>query len=192
MAALSISNHAGKFRGGDRPRDRNDPGRRATGSQSRGNIEAGTKTAMLKSAIFSRIFHRIPAREVVKTGKKEDAIRADMQLAGTYNKAFEPMIALLAKVQTQLAAAERKWRSPDFGKAEFVTEYTNKAGATNTVKNPYFAVVEDLRAEVVSISAQLGLTPQGQRRVLGGMAPRKSGPSKLEAAMRAAAKAAGK
>ena len=128
--------------------------------------------------------------------KKDDemcaAIREDMKLAGTYNEAFEPIISLLAKVQKQLVAAERNWRNKDLGKGEFVTEYTNKAGATNTVKNPYFAVVEDLRAEVVSISAQLGLTPQGQRRVLGGMKPRSTGPSKLEAAMRAAAKAAGK
>ena len=129
---------------------------------------------------------------MVKTSKKEDAIRANMKLAGTYNEAFEPIISLLAKVQTQLAAAERNWRNKDLGNGEFVTEYTNKAGATNTVTNPYFSVVEDLRAEVVSISAQLGLTPQGQRRVLGGMKPRKTGPSKLEAAMRAAAEAAGK
>lgn len=123
--------------------------------------------------------------------KKEDAIRENMHLAGTYNEAFEPVIALLAKVQAQLAAAERAWRDPNLGAGEYVSEFTNKAGATNTVKNPYFSVVEDLRAEVVSISAQLGLTPQGQRRVLGGMKPR-PGPSKLEAAMKAAARAAGK
>lgn len=124
--------------------------------------------------------------------KKTDRIRADMKLAGTYNEAFEPVIALLAKVQTQLAAAERVWRSEEGGNGEYVSEYTNKAGATNTVKNPYFAVVEDLRAEVVSISAQLGLTPQGRRRVLGGIpaGAEAKGPSRLELAMQKAMEAA--
>lgn len=122
--------------------------------------------------------------------KKEDLIRENMRLAGTYSEAFEPMIKLLAVTQKQLAAAEKDWKDEDLGNREYVSEYTNKAGATNAVKNPYFAVVEDLRQEVVSLSAQLGLTPQGQRRVLGGIRPKAPGKSKLETALLAAAKAA--
>lgn len=125
--------------------------------------------------------------------KREDDIRANMRLAGTYNEAFEPVIRMLAKVQTELARAEKDWRDPELGNKEYVSEYTNKAGATNFVKNPYFAVVEDLRQDVLSISSQLGLTPQGQRRVMGSNAKIKpQGKSKFETALAAAAKAAGK
>lgn len=129
---------------------------------------------------------------MAKRPSKADKIRADMKTAGTYSEAFEPVIALLAKTQTQLAAAERVWRSKDGGAGAYVMEYTNKSGATNTVKSPYFAVVEDLRSEVVSISAQLGLTPQGQRRVLGGTKPQATSSSRLEEALIKAAEAAGK
>lgn len=130
---------------------------------------------------------------MIGASKREDDIRANMRLAGTYNEAFEPVIKMLAKVQTELARAEKDWRDPELGNGEYVSEYTNKAGATNLVKNPYFAVVVDLRQEVLSFSAQLGLTPQGQRRVMGGNAKiKQKGPSKFETALAAAAKAAGK
>lgn len=125
--------------------------------------------------------------------KKEDAIRANMRLAGTYNEAFEPVIKMLAKTQTELSKAEKLWRSEAGGNGEFVSEYTNKAGATNVVKNPYYAVVEDLRADIIAISGQLGLTPQGQRRVIGN-GKLKSGKQNnaLADALAAAAKKAGK
>ena len=96
--------------------------------------------------------------------KRGDAIRDNMRLAGTYNQAFEPIIKTLARIQTELAKAERDWRANG---GKFVTEYTNKSGATNAVKDPYYSVVEGLRGQIVDISAQLGLTPTGQRRVLG-------------------------
>jgi len=126
-------------------------------------------------------------------GKKEDDIRANMRLAGTYNEAFEPVIRMLAKTQTELSKAEKLWRSEDGGNGEFVSEYTNKAGATNAVKNPYYAVVEDLRADILSISGQLGLTPQGQRRVMGnGKLKSDKKNNALADALAAAAKKAGK
>ena len=123
--------------------------------------------------------------------KKEDAIRENMRLAGTYNEAFEPIIALLAKTQRELAAAEKLWRSPEGGSGEYVSEYTNKAGATNSVKNPYYAVVEELRAQVLTVSGQLGLTPQGQRRVMGNgkLKPAKSNAALADALSAAARKA---
>lgn len=121
--------------------------------------------------------------------KREDAIRDNMRLAGTYNQAFEPIIKTLARVQTELARAEKDWRGNG---GHFVAEYTNKSGATNVVKDPYYAVVESLRAQVVDISAQLGLTPTGQRRVLGNAKAPPSCPSALERALAQARERAGK
>ena len=114
--------------------------------------------------------------------KREDAIRENMRLAGTYNQAFEPIIKTLARIQTELAKAERDWRANG---GEFVTEYTNKSGAT-------YSVVEGLRGQIVDISAQLGLTPTGQRRVLGNAKAPPSGPSALERALAQARERAGK
>ena len=110
-------------------------------------------------------------------------------LAGTYNQAFEPIIKTLARIQTELAKAERDWRANG---GEFVTEYTNKSGATNAVKDPYYSVVEGLRGQIVDISAQLGLTPTGQRRVLGNAKAAPSGPTALERALAEARERAGK
>ena len=121
--------------------------------------------------------------------KSMEDIRALMRQANTYSPAFEPIIVLLDKTQAELKHAMKDWK--DNG-GEFVTTYINKAGAENVVKNPYYAIVEDLRADVLSISAQLGLTPQGQRRVLGnGKLPKGKG-NQLAAALEKAAKAAGK
>ncbi len=121
--------------------------------------------------------------------KREDAIRENMKLAGTYNQAFEPIIKTLARIQTELAKAERDWRANG---GEFVTEYTNKSGATNAVKDPYYSVVEGLRGQIVDISAQLGLTPTGQRRVLGNAKAAPTGPTALERALAEARERAGK
>lgn len=124
-------------------------------------------------------------------GKKGcEEIRALMRTANTYSPAFEPIIELLDRTRTELKKAEKAWRD---GGGEFTTSYTNKAGAENIVKNPDFAIVEDLRQDVLSISAQLGLTPQGQRRVIGASGKLPSGKSSaLAAAMTAAARRAGK
>ena len=117
--------------------------------------------------------------------KREDAIRENMRLAGTYNQAFEPIIKTLARIQTELAKAERDWRANG---GEFVTEYTNKSGATNAVKDPYYSV----QGQIVDISAQLGLTPTGQRRVLGNAKAAPTGPTALERALAEARERAGK
>lgn len=70
--------------------------------------------------------------------KREDAIRDNMRLAGTYNQAFEPIIKTLARVQTELARAEKDWRGNG---GHFVAKYTNKSGATNVVKEDRKSVV---------------------------------------------------
>lgn len=94
--------------------------------------------------------------------KKEEKIRSDMRLAGTYREEFEPTIKQLARLQTELSRAEKAWRD-DGG--DFVSEYTNKAGATNFQKNPYYSVVVDLRKEILTYYTALGLTPAGQKKI---------------------------
>lgn len=122
--------------------------------------------------------------------KSCEEIRSLMRIAKVYSPAFEPIIELLDRTRSELRKAEKAWRD---GGGEFTSTYTNKAGAENVVKNPDFAIVEDLRQDVLAISSQLGLTPQGQRRVIGsGKLPSKTDSDKLTEALKNAAKAAGK
>jgi len=46
-----------------------------------------------------------------------------------------------------------------------VIEYTNKAGATNTVKNPKLVMWIDLNTQALSYWRELGLTPSGLKRL---------------------------
>ena len=48
--------------------------------------------------------------------------------------------------------------------ARFV-EYTNKAGATNLVPNPYIRAIEDAYAELIVHERELGLTPAALRKI---------------------------
>ena len=44
-------------------------------------------------------------------------------------------------------------------------KHTNKSGATNIVKNPYYLVIEGLRQNILSYSRELGLTPAGLKKI---------------------------
>ena len=41
---------------------------------------------------------------------REDMIRKDMELVGTYNEIFEPTIKHLAKTERELSRAEKEWK----------------------------------------------------------------------------------
>lgn len=49
-----------------------------------------------------------------------------------------------------------------------VIEYTNKAGATNVVKNPKLVMWIDLNTQALSYWRELGLTPSAYKKMTGG------------------------
>ena len=87
---------------------------------------------------------------------REAMIRADMEAVGTYNVIFEPTIKQLAKAERELAKAEKTWRSNG---GQMVAELTNKTGGKYTAKDPHYAVVDQLRKDILALRNQLGLTP---------------------------------
>lgn len=93
---------------------------------------------------------------------REAMIRADMEAVGTYNAIFEPTIKQLAKAERELSKAEKTWRSNG---GQMVAELVNKTGATYTAKDPHFAVVDQMRKDVMALRNQLGLTPASLKRV---------------------------
>lgn len=88
---------------------------------------------------------------------REAMIKADMEAVGTYSPIFDKAIKSLAKQERELAKAEKVWR--DNG-GKMVAELVNKTGATYTAKDPHYAVVDQLRKDILSQRAQLGLTPK--------------------------------
>ena len=88
---------------------------------------------------------------------REAMIKADMEAVGTYSPIFDKAIKSLAKQERELSKAEKVWR--DNG-GKMVAELVNKTGATYTAKDPHYAVVDQLRKDILAQRAQLGLTPK--------------------------------
>ena len=107
---------------------------------------------------------------------REDMIRQDMQLVGTYNAIFEPTIKQLAKTERELSRAEKEWKKQG---GQRICTMVNKTGAEYTAKSPYWTAVEDLRATVQGLRNQLGLTPTGLNKARAKSVP-VAGSSKLE------------
>lgn len=95
---------------------------------------------------------------------REDIIRDSMKTVGTYSEIYESTIKLLAKSERELSKAEKAWRAQG---CKMVAELTNKTGATYTAKDPYYAVVEQMRRDIISLRNQLGLTPTGLNKARG-------------------------
>ena len=64
---------------------------------------------------------------------REDMIRQDMQLVGTYNAIFEPTIKQLAKTERELSRAEKEWKKQG---GQRICTMVNKTGAEYTATSP--------------------------------------------------------
>lgn len=88
---------------------------------------------------------------------REVMIKADMEAVGTYSPIFDKAISALAKQERELAKAEKAWRENG---GKMVAELVNKTGAKYTAKDPHYAVVDQLRKDILAQRSQLGLTPK--------------------------------
>lgn len=62
-----------------------------------------------------------------------------------------------------------------------VIEYTNKGGATNTVKNPKLILWMDLNTQALTYWRELGLTPSSYKKMTGGKQGEEKGSALVEA-----------
>lgn len=92
---------------------------------------------------------------------REAIIRADMESVGIYSPIFDGTIRQLAKTERELSRAEKTWRANG---GQMVAELVNKTGAAYTAKDPHYAVVDQLRKDVLALRTQLGLTPASLRK----------------------------
>ena len=82
--------------------------------------------------------------------------------AGTYQPYFDNVIMTLAGILETRDKAQEMFEE---GGGNPVIEYTNKGGATNTVKNPALVVIMDCDSQALAYWRDLGLTPLGLKRL---------------------------
>lgn len=91
-----------------------------------------------------------------------ERIKGACKDAGTYRTYFDSAIQILAETLEMRDDALKQFR--DEGSIA-VIQYTNKGGATNTVKNPLLLIIDDLSKTALAYWRDLGLTPAGLKRI---------------------------
>lgn len=91
-------------------------------------------------------------------------IISNMKAVGTYRPEFDKVIDSLAKIYVDMDTARSQFMASG---GNVVVKHTNKSGATNWVKNPFFLAIEGLQDKILMYNRELGLTPAGLRKIKG-------------------------
>lgn len=89
--------------------------------------------------------------------KLEDKIKEQMEAMGTYTPAFDAEIHTLAGIQRDLTRAQKAWKAK---------EVDGKPGPAGSFTAPEFAVVQQLRKDLLAHRDALGLTVKGAKKML--------------------------
>lgn len=89
-------------------------------------------------------------------------IKAASRKAGTYKPYFDSVIDTLAGIMELRDKAQDQF---EISGGQTLIQYTNKAGATNMIKNPALIVIMDCNAQALAYWRDLGLTPAGLKRI---------------------------
>ena len=85
-----------------------------------------------------------------------------MKAIGTYREEFEPTVSRTALLYVQCEKIEKQFEESG-GNA--VVRHTNKAGATNAVKNPYLSARDEVYTQLLNHERELGLTPAALKKM---------------------------
>ena len=91
-------------------------------------------------------------------------IRQQMADLGLSDPAYDPVVDTLADILMQRDRAFAEYKKSG---AQIVIEHTNKAGATNTAKNPLYTTWKELNDQALSYWRELGLTPSSYKKMTG-------------------------
>ncbi len=92
---------------------------------------------------------------------KEEIIQ-NMRAVGTYKDSFMNTINAYARAMQDYDDVCESFEKLG---SKFMVKHTNKAGADNIVKNPFYLAIEELRRVMLAYATQLGLTPAGLKRI---------------------------
>lgn len=101
---------------------------------------------------------------MAKKGTWKRKIRAACEEAGTYEEFFDLVIEQLASIMEMRDSAAKQFKASG---GQPVVAHTNKAGATNIVKNPALQVINECNQQALAYWRDLGLTPAGFRKLSG-------------------------
>ena len=85
-----------------------------------------------------------------------------MQALNIYKPEYEYAVKGLARALTDM---EKMLDLFDKSGGQIMVKHTNKVGATNVVKNPFYLAIETLRQDILAYSRELGLTPAALKKI---------------------------
>lgn len=96
---------------------------------------------------------------MAKKSTREKTYTEQLQALGIYDPAFDPEIKALATLEREWTAAKKAWAAtaPPGGKPSFL--------------DPHYAVIQNLRREILTHRETLGLTPKSLRKLRGAPEP---------------------
>lgn len=104
------------------------------------------------------------AKDEMTLRRYRNEIVRNMRRLGTYREEFDRTIERTAALYVQQDRIERQFAESG-GNA--VVRHTNKAGATNAVKNPFLTARDEVYTQLLEHEKELGLTPAALRRLRG-------------------------
>ena len=108
--------------------------------------------------------------------KPETQVRKAMQSLGTYKKEFEPVILILCQLKKQYDVLTKKFEDDGYRFSEITSSGTKKA--------PIVVTLEGLRRDILNYYTQLGLTPQGLKKLNDQAMAESKGESALASALK--------
>lgn len=116
----------------------------------------------------------------MKAKSYEKKIKEAMVNVGTYRKEFDKTIAVMARMYEDMDEARAQF---DRSGGNYVVKFVNKNGSTNYVKNPHWLIIEGLQGQVLRYAIELGLTPNGLKKINSMEMSGKKQASKLDLAL---------
>ena len=92
----------------------------------------------------------------------KDLIISQMRSLGTYKEEFSVIIETLAKMLENYIKALALFEENG---SQIHIIHTNKAGKSNSVKNPTYLALETLRKQMLDYLKELGLTPISLKKI---------------------------
>ena len=94
---------------------------------------------------------------------REEAYTKQLTDLGIYDPAFLPEIKQLAQLERELTRAKKAWSN------------TAPKGKAPSFEDPHYAIIRQLRSDILQHRDALGLTPKAFQRLRGKAAPDDSG-----------------
>ena len=94
---------------------------------------------------------------------REEAYTKQLADLGIYDPAFLPEIKQLAQLERELIRAKKAWSN------------TAPKGKAPSFEDPHYAIIRQLRSDILQHRDALGLTPKAFQRLRGKAAPGDSG-----------------